>query len=41
MLRTSGVMLASKEQMLIWTEGWDEGVVEMSLGEKSVLTISG
>ncbi|KAL8866886.1 MAG: hypothetical protein Q9174_006019, partial [Haloplaca sp. 1 TL-2023] len=24
-----------------WLEGWDEGVMDMSLGEKSVLTISG
>ncbi|KAL8920418.1 MAG: hypothetical protein Q9172_004508 [Xanthocarpia lactea] len=26
---------------LIFHQGWDEGVTEMSLGEKSVLTISG
>jgi FKBP-type peptidyl-prolyl cis-trans isomerase len=38
---TSAMSMNFVEEMLIKILGWDEGVVQMTLGEKAVLTIPG
>lgn len=36
-----GITVAGKPKPANSSQGWDEGVMEMSLGEKSILTITG
>ena len=37
---TEGIKRSPERSILTYSEGWDEGIMEMKLGERSILKIS-